>query len=386
MQGLPANFLSLFENSRVWSFCFSAIFTIGIVIFWESSVYSQDRPVILDIDAGDYQTCVVTEKKQVYCWGKKAWKGATGKYPPTKISGDLKIAKIASGLDGTFGIDAAGKMYFWPTQMMGSPEMDSFNETLEPVPNLPKIRSVAVGWQHACAVTTENKVWCWGGNGAGELGDGTTTSKWPPDGPVECVENVKMVSAGVNNTCVLLKSGRVSCWGTDNPGRAGGGKGYAILTRTPGLLPDLKIRRMISNGRNSVCGINWQANIWCWASPSAMPKFRDSKIFRLDEGWNAAATLLKAPGWDKFVLIEVAFLNGCALTKKGRAFCWMFDQNNLEELKPFAGAKKVTIGGGYACALLPENTVVFINDLSKALETTKQDADSVTFREIKIPR
>ena len=81
MQRLPVNFLSLLEISRVWSFCFSVIYTISIILHWESSVYAQDRPVILDIKAGDYQTCAVTGEKQVYCWGKKAWKGATGKYP-----------------------------------------------------------------------------------------------------------------------------------------------------------------------------------------------------------------------------------------------------------------------------------------------------------------
>lgn len=143
---------------------------------------------------------------------------------------------------------------------------------------------------------------------------------------------------------------------------------------------------MISNGRNTVCGIDWQGNIWCWGTHASMPKFRDSQIYRLDDGWNAAATRLNAPGWDRFILVDLALLTGCALTKKGRVFCWEYEHKDLKEMKPLKGARKITIGPDHVCALLPKNNIICIDDISKALEIEDQDPNAVPIREIDIPR
>ncbi len=42
------------------------------------------------------------------------------------------------------------------------------------------LSQISVGFDHACAVTTAGDVYCWGANPNGELGDGTTTSRVVP--------------------------------------------------------------------------------------------------------------------------------------------------------------------------------------------------------------
>jgi alpha-tubulin suppressor-like RCC1 family protein len=52
--------------------------------------------------------------------------------------------------------------------------------TPTPVPGLSAVHTLAAGAQHTCARTRDNRVWCWGANDQGQLGDGTTNSRNAP--------------------------------------------------------------------------------------------------------------------------------------------------------------------------------------------------------------
>lgn len=68
---------------------------------------------------------------------------------------------------------------------------------------------VAVGRSHTCAVRF-GKLYCWGDNKRGQLGDGTLISK---SKPVLVIDGgVTAVAAGDTNTCAIV-SGALKCWG-----------------------------------------------------------------------------------------------------------------------------------------------------------------------------
>ncbi len=52
----------------------------------------------------------------------------------------------------------------------------------EPVPakGLTKIKAIAAGYVHTCVLKKDDSVSCWGSNGKGQLGDGSTASKSTP--------------------------------------------------------------------------------------------------------------------------------------------------------------------------------------------------------------
>jgi alpha-tubulin suppressor-like RCC1 family protein len=104
--------------------------------------------------------------------------------------------------------------------------------------------SVAIGWGHLCAVTSQQGVDCAGWNGEYELGWGfrTQVDSGPcpscsaralgvvgPGGIVLPFE-VRELSAGWASTCAVASDGAVYCWGYNGDARTGGATGHPAGT------------------------------------------------------------------------------------------------------------------------------------------------------------
>ena len=72
---------------------------------------------------------------------------------------------------------------------------------------------VACGNSHTCAIRDDGNVWCWGQNGAGQLGQGSTGGSSP--NPVEVDLGVgrtaKAICAGNSHNCVILDDDTIKC-------------------------------------------------------------------------------------------------------------------------------------------------------------------------------
>ena len=77
---------------------------------------------------------------------------------------------------------------------------------------------LSVGADHACAVTSSEEVLCWGRNNSSQLGDNTVTDRTSPVSPIG-LTGVLSVSAGNGHTCVVTTTGyQAKCWGLNNYG------------------------------------------------------------------------------------------------------------------------------------------------------------------------
>jgi Regulator of chromosome condensation (RCC1) repeat len=100
---------------------------------------------------------------------------------------------------------------------------------------------VAVGASHSCALRADGGVSCWGdgafagqGDRQGDLGDGHCFSTAQP---VPNLKGVIELRAGNEHTCVRLDSGAVKCWGSNGRGQLG--DGTTIHRAEPNLVPTL---------------------------------------------------------------------------------------------------------------------------------------------------
>ena len=143
------------------------------------------------VAAGKSFTCVIFDTKEVRCWGYNS-------------SGQLGYATTVSGI----GHQSTPKQYGKMVKIGG------------------KVTQLALGDAHACALLDTGKVRCWGGGALGRLGYGNTNNvgltNHPADvGDVDLGGAVKQLSAGANHTCALMTDAKVRCWGECAWGQCG---------------------------------------------------------------------------------------------------------------------------------------------------------------------
>ena len=118
---------------------------------------------------------------------------------------------------------------------------------------------------HACAVTRDHRVACWGDNTGGQLGDGT--QNWR--GTAQFVANVFNISRVVVDklaSCAIAVDGNVTCWGSI---AWKFGKGQQAAWE-PRLMPELGKLKALSFGAVDVSLVRLDGETLCWEPQKAM--------------------------------------------------------------------------------------------------------------------
>ncbi|MEM5829117.1 MAG: DUF2341 domain-containing protein, partial [Candidatus Aenigmatarchaeota archaeon] len=80
--------------------------------------------------------------------------------------------------------------------------------------------AIAAGDSHTCALLSNGSAKCWGRNNYGQLGDGSTTTRYTPV-LVSGLTNAVAIAVGLYHTCALLSNGSAKCWGYNYYGQLG---------------------------------------------------------------------------------------------------------------------------------------------------------------------
>lgn len=88
-------------------------------------------------------------------------------------------------------------------------------------------KQVSVGNDHTCAIAWNDRAYCWGGNGYGQLGNNTKTNSLIPvavdTSSVLAGKTIKSIAAGNLHTCAIASDNNAYCWGSNSYGELGNG-------------------------------------------------------------------------------------------------------------------------------------------------------------------
>lgn len=155
----------------------------------------------LAVSAGGSHTAAIkkdgTTGGTVWTWGRND-KGQLGisnndsKSVPTQVGTVKTWLNVSAGANHTIGMLQTGAIHRWGSNDRGQLGIGSLTPST-PYLNVPgiltgtgagtdsqKFASMAAGGDHNLAILNNGALFSWGGNGFGQLGDGTTTDGWLP--------------------------------------------------------------------------------------------------------------------------------------------------------------------------------------------------------------
>jgi len=192
---------------------------------------------IAKVSAGEFHCGFVTEEGSLYTFGESRHGelGHSTKFNlgPMKVEDIPLCSDVACGRYFTLALTKTGEVYSWgfrgehsllgrlfgyaPRSPLGY--VVEHNQTAPQKVSLPeKVVSIAAGRAHCLAVGNSGKVYCWGSNDFGEVGNSELLlHQHKPTEIPEFVENenekVQRVVAGHNTSAAVTSQGRVYVWG-----------------------------------------------------------------------------------------------------------------------------------------------------------------------------
>ena len=163
---------------------------------------------------------------------------------------------------------------------------------------------------HTCAIGPSGGVWCWGANDDGQLGLGDQRDRDLPT-RLDLPGVFQSVTAGFAHSCATRSDGLGLCWGTNRDGRLGLG------VQDPGpfgpTVLEGKWASLAAGGRHG-CGIDVTGAAYCWGWNEFGQLGTGTKASVSFPTRVSTAETLLSPG--------VGGDFSCALDTSSRLFCW----------------------------------------------------------------
>jgi hypothetical protein len=299
------------------------------------------------IASGGGATCGLVSGGAVACWG-------AGVSKPTLLESGVRLSRLSAGTGHMCGLTSGGEAYCWgqnPKGQLGDGSSNNTRATPVAVAGGAGFRIIRAGGRHTCGVTGGGRVMCWGDNGSGQLGDGTTSGRTRPT-PVPDI-TFSDVAAGGTHSCGIATDGKTWCWGDGFSGQLGYGQ---LSTETSPVEVDagaIRFTRIYAGGGHT-CGLTAAGKAYCWG---------DNRYGQIGDGSTTDRTRpVEVASSAAFDELSLGASHTCGRTGGGAINCWggnargqIGDGTRGNRSRPVripveGSATALSAGGNHTCA------------------------------------
>ena len=213
---------------------------------------------------GNSYSSAITSEGRLFTWGYNGH-GQLGdgttidRYTPTEITsqfiltGDETIVQVSLDGQTTSALSSEGRVFIWGGNSHGQIGDGTTTDIITPTEAASQfglnegetIIEANIGFWHSSVLTSEGRFFIWGYNDSGQLGDGSRTDRYDPiemtsQFVLNVGETIIQISLSFGNSTVLTSEGRMFIWGANYGGQVGIGTTTSVVSNpmnTPFYMP-----------------------------------------------------------------------------------------------------------------------------------------------------
>ena len=180
---------------------------------------------------------------------------------------DNFVSLSLNGIYATIGLQSDGSLWSWGFSRGALDYFgDGSNQDVASSPIQVSVGStftkISKGSRHACAIRSDQKLYCWGINASFSLGDGTSTNRLLPVA-IDAATNYIDVSVGNRFGCGITSTNVLKCWGDNSNGSLGDG---TTTNRNAPIVINLGVsyKYLAQSSNYTMCAITTADQLRCW--------------------------------------------------------------------------------------------------------------------------
>lgn len=308
----------------------------------------------LQVDAGYLHTCGITTAHRLYCWGFDGGQqlgnggGRRNRTTPVEVAGGrTDWAQVSAGYDQTCAVTSGHRLFCWGTDSDGllgnGPGRQDASTPVEVAGQTTDWAQVSAGGV-TCAVKTSGRAFCWGTNHFGALGNGGGNT--PAESPFEVAGNAtdwQEIDVGLSQACARKTTGRLFCWGDDTFGQLGNGEPRMFRTSPAEVAGNATNWAEITVFEYHACATTTSQRLFCWGNGV------DWALGSPGQDWAHLSSPTEVVGAStNWSTAAIGVHHACGRRTNGRLQCWGSPRRAaLGQVRRFVQATPLLVPGGF---------------------------------------